>query len=424
MRWIGFVVLCVALVACGSVKVMNGDAGVDAPRADAPVGSDAPPGTTLTLTNYGASGPVNAQLVAVQDGGGAWTVVSGSAGVYTAKVQADHFGLMVACAATMSSGVLTIYAAVADGTSWYVQDCRDPAPAAATIKGTVANAAPAERVRVLNGFDQVDLPAGTTSYTLGTTSSGPSTLFAEQLDASSRPVKLATVNATVTDGATINFDLGTGVAPAGYAVTASGAIASSSLAYRDLHEIVPLDHSVSDYRAVPSSQLGNGLDRLSVAAAGMGTTSQYVIRYFTNPFNQTITFPPALQLAQQPTATAIPYPTVSAMLPVQAGATLYDFDFSTDDQTSLRGWTTVMTGAYVAKAITGNTIAYTMPDFHGLAGWQASFQLASGQPITFSMDAQANANIDLFNAVPPTQFAFHDGGEERVSSITGQLTAP
>src|SRR5690242_8393518 len=111
MRCLGFVVLSFALVACGSVKVTNGDAGIDAPRADAPLGPDAPPGTTLTLTTYGAAGPANAPLVAVQDGGGAWTVVSGSAGVYTPTVHGDHFGLMVACSATTFSTVLTVYAA-------------------------------------------------------------------------------------------------------------------------------------------------------------------------------------------------------------------------------------------------------------------------------------------------------------------------
>jgi hypothetical protein len=232
------------------------------------------------------------------------------------------------------------------------------------------------------------------------------------------------VNATVTDGATINFDLGTGVAPSGYAVTASGAIAFTELAYRDLHELVPLDESVSDYRAVPSNQLGSGLNRLSVKASGAGTTSQYVVRYFTTPFNQTVTFPPVLQLAQQPTATAIPYPTVSAMLPVQAGATLYEFSFATADATSSRFWSATMTGAYVAKAISGNTISYTMPDYHGLAGWQATFQLKSGQPIDFTMDEQTNANIGLINFSPPDQFPFHDGSEERVSNIAGQLTAP
>jgi hypothetical protein len=151
-----------------------------------------------------------------------------------------------------------------------------------------------------------------------------------------------------------------------------------------------------------------------------------VIRYFKNPADQTITFPPVLQLAQQPTATATPYPTATAKLPVQAGVTEYDFDFSTTDQTTLASndFFAEMTAAYVAKAYPAGTISYTMPDFHSLPGWQTAFQLVAGQPIDFFIETSTNTNVDIFNAVPPDQFSFHDGSEEKFTSASGQLAAP
>src|SRR5262249_46534012 len=150
------------------------------------------------------------------------------------------------------------------------------------------------------------------------------------------------------------------------------------------------------------------------------------IRYFKAPVDQTITLPPELQIVQPPTATATPYPTVTAKLPVHAATTGYDFDFSTNNQTSMvsHDWFAQMTSTYVAKAFPGGTITYTMPDLHGLAGWQTAFQLEAGQPIDWSLEGDVDTHVDLFNTVPPDQFAFHDGSEEQFSSILGQLAAP
>jgi len=421
MRTAIFMLLSSALVSCGGSSKHNPDAAVDTPPDTLPVTA------TLTLTTYTASGPVNTQLVAVQDGDGPWAVVSGNAGVYTAMLHGDRFGVTVACSTTMFSSVFTIYAAVSDGTNWYVGDCSDPGPAAATISGSVTGAAAANPVRVMNGFDFVDVPAGMTTYSLPTTA-GPAKLFAEEL-VNKRPIKLAAVDATVIDGATVNFNLAAGFAPVTHSLVSSAPLTSASLSYRDIHGIDFLDRSaapVTDFRAVPAAQLGMGLNRLSASASATASGSQFVIRYFKNPADQSITMPPVLQLPQQPTATATPYPTATAKLPVAAGVTLYDFDFSTTNQTTMasRDFFAEMTAAYVAKAFPGGTISFTMPDFHSLPGWQTGFQLEAALPIDFFIETSANVNVDLFNTLPPDQFAFHDGGEEKFTSALGQLPAP
>src|ERR1041385_8762595 len=148
-------------VGCGSVH-SNPDAQVDT-QVDTP-GST----TTLTVTTFRPSGPVNSQLVAVQDGAGPWTVVSGTAGVYTATLHSDHFGFMVACTGDLFSDVFITYAAVSDGTSWFVGDCNLPTATVATISGSVTGAATTNPTRVINGFDSVDVAAGVTAYSLPT----------------------------------------------------------------------------------------------------------------------------------------------------------------------------------------------------------------------------------------------------------------
>jgi len=363
----------------------------------------------------------------VQDGDGAWTAVTGNAGIYTATLHSDHFGVAVACTGTMFSSVYTIYAAVSDGLDWYVGDCSDPGLAPATVTGTVTGAAAANALRVMNSFDFVDVAAGTTTYSLPT-SAGPSRMFAEEL-VNKRPIKIVDVDTTVTDGATVNFNLANGFAPVTHALAANTTLSGASLSYRDIHGIAFLDRSaapVTDYRGIPANQLGNGLNRLSVTAGATATSLQFVIRYFTSPVDQAITMPPALTLPQLPTATATPYPTASARVAVQPGITTYTLDFSTTNQTSMftHDWSSEITAAYADAAFPSGTIAYAMPDLHAVAGWQTAFQLETGLPIDWSVEDNIYINVDLFDKTPPDQFTFHDGGEEKFTSTNGQLAAP
>jgi hypothetical protein len=75
---------------CGGSSSHSVDAQVDTP-VDTPKTI-----TTIKVTTYGGNGPVNTQLVVVQDGDGPWTVVSGNAGVYTEGVHSDHLGFTLA----------------------------------------------------------------------------------------------------------------------------------------------------------------------------------------------------------------------------------------------------------------------------------------------------------------------------------------
>jgi hypothetical protein len=376
--------------------------------------------TTLTITTYRVSGPVNTQLVAVQDADGPWTALAGTAGVYTSTLHGDRYGVMTSCVSTTSGGASIYYGAVSDGTKLYFADCGDPGAAAAHISGTVTGAAAANPVLIVDGFfGSADVPAGTTTYTLSTLA-GPEKLFAEEL-VNARPVKLAAVDASVIDGATVSFDLAAGF-------TASTAIGGASLTYRDAHGIARLDRATAPFttfRAIPAAQLGSGLNRLVVSNTdGTGTS---VIRYFKEPVDQSITFPAAFQLVAPPTATAAPYPNVHFMVPLRADASLYDLSFSTTNPTTRvnRGFTVEMTSAWVAKAFPGaTTFAYTMPDFHGLAGWQAGFQAEAGLPLDWSAGPTKNTNIDWVPTVAPDTLFDHDGSELQFTTANGQLAAP
>ncbi len=389
---------------------------------------DASGSSTLTVTTYRTSGPVNTQLVAIQDGDGPWTVLSGTAGVYTATLQSNRYGVMTSCVSAMfGGGPMIVYGTISDGTALYFADCEDSGPAVANITGTVTGAAAANPVSILDqSFDTADVPAGTTTYALASTA-GPQKLIADEL-VNARPVKLAMVDANVVDGATANFDLAAGFAPVTHAITASAGIGGASLSYRDAHGIARIDRATapfSTFRAIPADKLGSGLNRLVVTSTA--TDNPTVIRYFKEPADQNIAFPVAIQLTQQPTATAAPYPNVKFMVPVRADASLYDVSFSTTNTTTniAQTWSTEITSAWVADAFPdATTFAYTMPDFHGLAGWQSGFQADVGLPLDWSASLAKIKNIDWSFTAAPNTFFEHDGGELQFTTVIGQLVAP
>ncbi len=407
--------LSVGLLACGSHSNHHSP---DAAGDSSPQG-----GTTLTINTYSASGPINTQLVAVQDGDGPWTELTGTAGVYTATVHGDRYGVLTSCVSTGFKGPSLWYAAVSDATTLYFDNCDDPGPTGANISGAITGAPAADATSVLDMyFDETDLPAGMTAYTLSTFV-GAERLIAEDL-VDMRPVKLATVDGTVADGATVNFDLSTGFAPVTHALSGTG-IMSASLGYRDAHGIAIIDRAATPFdtfRAIPADKLGTGLNRLSV---GDGNGA-YVIRYFKDPVDQQITLPAPIQLAQQPTATATPYPNVHFVVPLQAGA-IYDLDFSTTNMATMigHGFSIEMTPAWIASKYPGGTsIDYTVPDFHALAGWTTDYQPEAGIPLDWTLSVGKNTNVAWFPTVPPGTMFDHDGSELSSSSLSGQLPAP
>jgi hypothetical protein len=190
--------LSVGMLGCGGSSSHHVDGAPDTPP-------DISGSTTLTITAYRTAGPVNAQLVAVQDGDGAWTALSGSAGVYTTTLHSDRYGVMTSCATAMFGGGPSIfYASVSNGTTLFLADCEDPGPATAYISGTLTGAAAPIRFIVDAFFGVTDVPAGTTTYAASTLV-GSQRLIAEEL-VNGRPVKLATNDANVVDSATLNFD--------------------------------------------------------------------------------------------------------------------------------------------------------------------------------------------------------------------------
>jgi len=408
-------ILSAALLAC------SGHSSHHSP--DAAIDSTPPGGTTLTITTYQASGPINTQLVAVQDGDGPWTALTGTAGVYTATVHGDRYGVLTSCVSTGFKGALFWYAAVSDGTTLYFDNCDDPGPTAAGISGAVTGAPAADATSVLDAyFDEGDLPAGMTAYTLSTFV-GAERLIAEDL-VNMRPVKLAIVDGTVSDGATVNFDLSTGFTPVTHALSGTG-ITFASLGYRDAHGIAIIDRAVSpfdSFRAIPADKLGTGLNRLSVG----GANGSGVIRYFKDPVDQQITLPAPIQLAQQPTTTAVPYPNIHFVVPVQAG-TIYDLNVSTTNMTTMigHGFSIEMTPAWIAIMYPGGApIDYTAPDLHALAGWTTDFQPEPGIALDWSVSPAKNTNVNWLPTVPPGTMFDHDGSELAYTSVSGQLPAP
>jgi len=83
----------VAIVACGEVEPRVIDAPADVPAAV----------PQITLTSQRVDGqPINAELVAYQDGDGPWQSVTGHAGVYQFPVTTARYGLLAACGSPAS----------------------------------------------------------------------------------------------------------------------------------------------------------------------------------------------------------------------------------------------------------------------------------------------------------------------------------
>ncbi|MEO7736335.1 MAG: hypothetical protein ABIY55_35585, partial [Kofleriaceae bacterium] len=234
-------------------------------------------------------------------------------------------------------------------------------------------------------------------------------------------------DANVVDGANVNFDLAAGFAPVTHTLTANGTIAGAQLGFRDIHgAISSIDREMAPFnafRAIPAERLGSGLNRLSVS----GPDGTSVIRYFKDPVDQNVTFPVALQLAQQPTATAVPYPMVHFMLPTRIDGSDYFFNISSRAPTTTIFHTCFvsMTSAWREKASAGAaTFAYVMPDFHGLAGWHSGFQLEAGMPLDWSVSVTKSKNFAWGPSVAPGTFLDRDGTEFQTASASGQLAMP
>ena len=393
--------------------------------------TDTGPPATLTITTFGLAGPENTDLVAVQDGDGPWTALTGTAGVYTGTIHGDRYGVMMACSSpTFGAGPEIYYGTVADGTAFDLQDCADlsGSAAVANLAGTITGAGSGDTTRLVDSYsDIIDVDPGSASYAFQTLP-GPVTLFAEDL-VGDRPVKVVRRDVVAVDGGSADFDFGSGFEPVTHALSAAGGLGAVELSYRDARGIAQLDFAdapVSDFRALPADQLGSGLNRLIVSNTDP-TNPISIIRYFTEPADQTFTFPAALQLPAQPTATASPYPNVAFAMPIASSTALYDMQFSTTDPTSnaVASWYVEMTSAYVAATFPGATkLAYTFPDFHALPGWQAAFQAEAGAPLDWFVEAQQVTNIDWFPTVPPNTLFDHDGSELSFEDQSGELAAP
>lgn len=420
-------VVAIGTLACGAVQSPADDSAETPPDSGPPDSApDAPRTSTLSLTTYRTEGPVNTQLVAFQDGDGPWTALSGTAGVYTATIHGERYGLLIACTSSAYAGGPQIYyATVSDGTELYSQDCEEPAAAPAVVTGSVAGAAAGDRIRVVGPYGSSDLPSGTTSYSLSTYA-GPGKLIAEEL-IDGRSIKLAMVAANLADGSKIDFDLSGGFAPVTRTITTNVPLAFAATGFRDAHGILSrLDQPPAPYstfRAIPAERLGSGFNRLS-ASTNNGLS---VIRYFKDPADVNIVFPAPLQLPQPPTSAAVPYPSVRYVIPVRTDGSDYFLQFGTNNSATqvFHSWYVNMTSAWVAKTFSGEaTFAYAVPDFRGLAGWHSGFQVEAGLTINWYVDLTRSKNLAWALTLPPGAFPDRDGTEFVTATAGGELAAP
>jgi hypothetical protein len=162
--WAGVATGLVWLVACG------GDDGAGPGPDASPPPPDASAPAPITITTYPDGAPYTGQpgnppLVAFQDGDGAWTALSGTAGVYQAVAHTPRYAIAVGCDNPEHATVSQYYQTTADATNVKLPGCPPPA-AQVHVTITLANLQPTETAVVTIGRSVIGLFSAPDTTTL------------------------------------------------------------------------------------------------------------------------------------------------------------------------------------------------------------------------------------------------------------------
>lgn len=330
---------------------------------------------TITLTNRAGATPVDAALVALQDGDGAWRVVTGSAGFYALSVSQPRYGVVVVCTNGTQAYMLIQYHAVSDGKVVFSEDnCATPAAAPRVhISGTLANVPSGDVAGVNSGVST----SVATSWALQVPA-GPGTLLGLRLS-SERAAGLVLNNVAFVEGATYTIDFATQFLPAESSVTTDPTATSPSLSTSYIDEaggVFDLEYSASSlttYRVMPADRVGNGISMLSSTSGSTGLSRQ-LRRYFKSPKAQTMTLPGAYQPTPPQATTITPYVMPTMTLSTVPHGLYYDASFAgvllaTGDY---RYWKVTYSTGWLGAV---ETIDVSLPDLSGLPGWSADWGL-------------------------------------------------
>ena len=410
------------MTACGKVQPAAPDAGGDA-------AGDAPGPARITVTNQRDGGaPINAGLVAYQDGDGGWQAVSGTNGVYTLQVRAPRYGLVTVCEPTPPAGisyVLIQYHAVSDGNALFMTDNCDAGvqPTLINISGFASGQDSGDTVGVSSGMATATVANGSWSMKAA---AGTGVLLGTRL-VSGRVTGIVVQHPTFSDGASYSLNFANQVLPAESNVTidptaTQGALYASYLdAQGDVYGIDSPPSGATTYRVLPADLVGDGISSLWLTSGTAGSARQ-LRRYFKAPKAQTMTLPGAFQPVAPTIVATTPYQIPKLTLSTVQGGLYYDVSFSGSfDQpvTSYRYWKITYTAGWIGDV---ESFDATLPDLTGVAGW-GDWGLPDAKRTWHAGfhtgPAYSNAGVLGLDAMGRVPNPWHDGDEVASSSTSG-----
>jgi len=376
--------------------------------------------------------------LAVQNGDGAWTRVNGTNGRYQFGISAARGG--VAYVIEQPGGLMELeifYGTKAELALHGEQLCEGAEGAGKTVNGNVTGFTGITDVTVLslggvlptsaptqgNGavtFTGVpdrtlDLMGAISTFNLGTFEMTPSRIFARR---GINPAAGSTLP-------TIDFSGPESFAPANHSLTINGAGAGEDVisvtGLRTTNGFLPtmgLSTSSTRWYSLPANQIKSGdlhILMTTATTAEIYSPTRTMVRMIAQPTNLTFSLGPQLGS-----------PTVSLPAGVgqRRGQVVYnvqaEYDrfwvasFNQGSGNGNRSSNVQMTRDYRGSG--SGAVTLEIPEFDGVSGWQQTWGLRPGQPVTWSLSA-----VGWSGQGGITQPPFTDGSEYRTASRLGEL---
>jgi hypothetical protein len=412
-RWrqLGLALGASVTIACGGGggAARLPDAGIpDAAMADAPDPID------ITIKVYPDGFPyrgrtANAELVAFQDGDGSWTALTGSGGVYHARVTGQRYAVATGCVASPARNLTLYYQALSDTKEVHADGCSDAtglvhvkvdlqgAPAGDVIEVRFARR---KAVGSAGSVLEFDVPKGMVEP------------FARSYPPGDVETDRAYIAPTVDLQAdqTLTYDFGgLGKPIESHPLTVTGLEADETVIVNSTYAtsnsqgqyplLTQLFTGAPDTYVTLDATLRKPADISNVLVLAIRTDAgldhgRYVRSAFQSVEARTVALPASFAApppAVVDAATSRTTLTIPAAAPV-LGNVEYTASFSTtrSSDSALRGLGLRVRPGWVGAA---SSVTVATPDLSGLPGWSADMGLFSGEGVSWLLE-RADYNLD------------------------------
>ena len=381
-------------MGCGGGSGGGGDGNGDGIDGGGPLDSapDAGP-ATVTLSVGDSALPVEAALVAYQDGDGSWQILAAADGTYQFVSELGHYAIAVVCVPDAGGPRVHVFRALASDTSTLFYNCPSSSREA-DFDGTVSG---------LEGEEYAALSFGSEGDWVG---NGPYHFLTapgtgDALAVRNRGLGAVIVRRGITvevNDSVFDFDMASAV-PMEFP-------SASVVDYQDQEDLVlgsvfqtergtaddlmrgemgPLPPWFGSWNAAPTSLLSpRDIHHVIVAA---GASPRRLLRAFVHEAGDvTLALPGPTDEPAVTAAAVSPYVRLASDLPSAAGISAYELSFD-DGNPADPFWSVLATKGWITAA---GVDALETPDLSGLGGWDAAWGIETGNTVTWTMTAMTS----------------------------------